>query len=1758
MADPYDPMKDPAKHAAPGKTLVDKVIELALSAGGGAVTLLSGLLAAALIMYSGYVLFDSFATERAASSNAWDLLRFKPEIFDDVEAPLNASGLTDINKDYRAWLTVYDTPIDYPVVQGPNDTYYASRDIYNRVSITGAIYLAAANSPDFSDSYNVIYGHHMANGAMFGALDHMTGSETGVIITDSEIYDVRFFAVATTDAYEHEIYNVGNRMIDVLSFLQSGGEGGVGVGTTVTYFNEEVAADATKVVALSTCADAETSGRLVVFGSMKKRIITVDLTIRKVWDDADDQDGLRPDSLTVTLSNGDTAELSEANGWTATLTVPKYDSRGVIPYTWSEEDVDAYTMTDLAYDEETLTTTLTNSYTPAVTSVSVRKMWSDGDDRDRLRPESVTAVLSNGMRVPLNEENNWTATVGDLPVYDHGTPIAYTWTEEAVSGYELTVDGDTLTNTHSPATTGLSVAKVWNDGGNQDGIRPDTVRMVLYGNDALIGSVTLNEDNGWTDAIDGLFVYEAGVPIAYRWEEAAVPGYTAAVAVNGTVTTITNTHIPETVDLTVSKIWDDNDNQDGIRPDSLRVTLSNGLAVTLSEANGWSGTVTDQPRYAAGSEIRYTWTEESVAGYTQTGSAVNGYSTVITNRHETDTTVATVIKAWNDDGDRDGVRPASVTVTLSTGEQRVLNAQNNWSATITGLPVNAAGRPITYTWTEEDVAGYTLSSEVSGTTTTLTNTHGAETANLTVTKVWDDNGDQDGIRPESIDVTLMANGDAVKTFTLDAGSGWAAVAADQPVNANGKPIDYSWSEQPLEGYSLSTAVTGNATTLTNTHTPEETALTVVKVWKDNENQDGIRPDRLTVTLSNGRAVVLTASNDWTASVDHLPVYANGTAIEYTWTEENVEGYTSAADVSGNVTTITNTHVPASAALTVRKEWDDDQNRDRMRPSTLAVNLMANSTVIRTTTLNDVNSWTAAFDQLPVYRGGEEIAYTWTEETVNGYELTTSADGTVTTLTNKHTPAAVELTVRKLWDDDDDRDAIRPDSVAVTLKGDNGTERVVTLSEGNDWTDTVSVPVYERGVAVGYTWKEENISGYRSVQVTEGNTTTITNTHAPATVNLTVRKVWDDADDQDGVRPETLTVYLTADHIPIRTVTLSGESGWTYTAEKLPMYENGRQISYGWREDKAAAYPTSRMTSRAGETVFTNTHEPEITTVSVRKVWNDANDQDGLRPASLTVRLMANGSPAGTVELNAANDWSGSIADLPVNANGSAIAYTWEEDPVEGYTRSTATAGFTTVITNTHETALTVATAVKVWDDDEDRDGLRPETLTITLNTGDQVILSAENGWTGTVENLPKNSGGSAIVYTWTEESIPGYEMVGAVTAGTVTTITNRHDITTADRTVTKVWDDANNRDGLRPEKLFVTINASQTVELNEDNGWTASVKNLPVYMNGGKRIIYTWKETLIEGYTLTDITTENGFTTLTNRHETATVTHSVTKVWNDSGNRDGLRPTALNVTLNANGTAVGTVTLNAANSWTAAIDDLPVYDEGSAIEYTWTEAAVKGYTQTDISTVTNADGVVAATITNTHWSTGIDLTVTKVWVDEDDDARPASLHMVLTGSDGEIRMAALSAANNWTATLTGLPKYRDGKEITYTWIEPAVAGYTQTSVVTNGTTTVFTNTRNAPSETPEDHLLTIHYRYPDGGTVAPDYEGAYREGDPYDIASPFIEGFGATPPAVTGTMPGRDVEVTVIYLPDGTTTIETTDTPMGPGHININVGDCLE
>ena len=101
-----------------------------------------------------------------------------------------------------------------------------------------------------------------------------------------------------------------------------------------------------------------------------------------------------------------------------------------------------------------------------------------------------------------------------------------------------------------------------------------------------------------------------------------------------------------------------------------------------------------------------------------------------------------------------------------------------------------------------------------------------------------------------------------------------------------------------------------------------------------------------------------------------------------------------------------------------------------------------------------------------------------------------------------------------------------------------------------------------------------------------------------------------------------------------------------------------------------------------------------------------------------------------------------------------------------------------------------------------------------------------------------------------------------------------------------------------------------------------------------------------------------------------------------------------------------------------------------------------------------------------------------------------------------------------------------------------------------------------PGEDPEPTLgkftLTIEYRYQNGATAAETYTDVLYAGDEYDVQSPYIPGYYTSQPRVTGTMPARDVLVTVIYLERNTITIEDFETPLGTGLGSINAGETIE
>ena len=1198
------------------------------------------------------------------------------------------------------------------------------------------------------------------------------------------------------------------------------------------------------------------------------------VSVRKVWDDSSNQDGIRPASVTVQLyadgtASGAPVDLNAANNWSHTWSgLAKKANKTDIKYTVDEVSVpEGYTKTVSANEAKT-EYVITNTHVTETTEATVKKVWNDSNDQDGKRPAKLTVNLMNGntvvSTVTLSEENGWEATVSNLPKKENGTVISYSWSEGSMpEGYSLegsVTSGTvtTLTNKYAPEETSVSVRKVWTDSDNQDGIRPDSITVQLKADGKESGEpVELNEANNWTHTWNGLAKKASGTEIEYSVDEVSVPGgYTKTVTANENKTeyTITNTHETEKTEATVKKVWNDSNNQDGTRPVELTVNLMNGNAVvdtvTLKEANDWSATVGNLEKKAGGKDIEYTWTEGSMPeGYKLTDTRKNGTVTTLTNTYAPEKVSITGTKTWNDANNQDGKRPTSIKISLFANGNVVksldVTAATNWTYSFTDLPKYEAGTEIKYTVGEEAVADY--ETKVEG--YNITNTHKPETLDITGTKTWNDSNNQDGKRPKSITVNLLANGIITDTKTVTADDNWTYSFTDLPKYANGQEITYTVSELTVPGYT--TTIDDNYN-ITNSYTPGETSASVTKIWDDADNQDGIRPESITVALlANGtptnKTVTLTAANNWTQTITGLPEKADGEYITYTWTEVNVpEGYSlTGTSKNETVTTLTNTHTPELTSITGTKTWKDADNQDGKRPESITVNLFADGTKLKSQSVSaDADgNWSYSFTDLPKYANGQEITYTVTEDAVDGY--TTESDGY--NFINTHQPETTEITVTKTWNDANNQDGKRPESITVILLA-NGTEKTrqaVTADEAGNWTYTFKdLPKYANGQEITYTVAEEEVTDY----TTTYDGSNITNSYTPGKTSATVTKIWNDAENQDGKRPESITVSLLADGKETgKTVTLSVENNWKQTISDLPEKADGKAIEYTWTEETLPeGYELTDNSKNGTVTTLTNTYAPETTSITVTKTWDDADNQDGKRPESIIVNLLANGEIVArqTVKADEAGNWTYTFKDLPKYANGKEITYTVTEKAVEGY--ETSVDGFN--ITNTYTTETTEVKGSKTWNDADNQDGKRPESITVRLlangeEKDSQTVTADENGnWTYSFEKLPKYEAGKEILYTVTEDAVADY-----TTEITGYDITNSYAPGKTSVTVTKAWADNDDRGGHRPKEIKVQLkadgeNSGEEITLNAENNWTYTWSDLD-QKKAGKDIAYTVEET---------------------------------------------------------------------------------------------------------------------------------------------------------------------------------------------------------------------------------------------------------------------------------------------------------------------------
>lgn len=1413
---------------------------------------------------------------------------------------------------------------------------------------------------------------------------------------------------------------------------------------------------------------------------------TLSIPVTKTWEDNGNQDGVRPSAIHVILMGSDgnvyEANLTAAGKWKYEFKdLPRYWMEGVaIDYTLSEETVDSYTY-KIEGDADT-GFTVTNEHIPAVTNVVINKYWEDAANQDGVRPDSVSVTLSGSdgktYKATLTKDGGFSETFENLPVFfNNGTKIAYTVTEDAVAGYiGKTATDDTgyvlsITNTHTPETISKTITKTWDDNDNQDGIRPTNVKVELYGTDGTLRTQYLTKDNNWSYSFENLPKYQnEGTIILYTAKEEAVEGYTQKSVTTATGFNFTNTHEPQTVTYGATKVWLDDDNRDGVRPNSITLALngSDGSKYTkqMTAASNWSDVTFEHvPMFNNGKYITYTLSENDVPSYVNSVAvSEDGKFFTVTNTHTPDHAIIKITEVWHDENDQDGIRPKKVTTIIvgSNGNRHEvpLHSSGDWHYTCDDLVKYwKNGQLVDYTVEAVTIDGYTSEVKSLGNNVfEVHNTHIPETISKTVTKTWKDNENQDGIRPASVTVTLTGSNAVSKTATLNEENGWTATFENLPKRDHGNIVTYNVKESDVEGYEASIVKTEDGFQLINEHDSETTLRTATLVWRDENNQDGIRPDTVTYTLhgSDGSEVEKTVSKDdsWAdVMFEDLPVYQNGQKVTYTLTESTVDGYTTDIRDNGHTFTVTNTHIPAVVNVDVTKVWTDGENQDGNRPDSISVILTGNDGNRYTATITAANNWKYTFSKLPkFFNEGTQIEYTLAEDAASGYSnVIEKKDNYTFVLTNKYSPATVDIPVVKKWNDDNDRDGARPESVNIVLNGSDGKLYTGTLSAENGYTYVFqSVPKFHNsGTLISYTVAEEKVTGYTTevAKDSSGYKFTLTNTKSIETVTKTVSKVWEDSNNQDGQRPSAITVILTGDDGSRYLKSVSAAENWTTTFENLPKNQNhGQSIQYTVSEAFVSGY-TDEVTQNGNNYTITNTHMPATTELFVTKTWKDNGNNDGMRPDEITVTAHGSDGRSYAKKLNTDNQWSVMFSNLPKYANGKTIDYTLTEEAVPGYTSSITRNGKSFTLINTHVDETKNITITKAWNDENNQDGLRPKSITAVVNGSDGsarfVQLFESQNWTTSLNNLPKYKSSTEVQYTVKENAISGYETEIKQT-GDSYTITNTHAPAVVTVSVVKIWDDENNQDGIRPSLIQVTLTGSDgsthNAAITKNDGWTYQFKDLPQYKNGVK-IDYTLQEADSNPYTYEIVKGSDGYSfTITNNYVPAAVNVPVTTIWNDDNNRDGIRAKETVITLQGSNGKVYQHIVTDKDSFATVFEDVPkFFDEGKEVVYTVTQNEVDGYT-TD---VTNTDKYTFQ-ITNTHEPEKLAKTVTKVWDDNNnqDGLRPNTLRIALTGTDGTYIEKNLSAANNWTETFEGLYKYfKEGTPIQYTIDEEAVGGY---------------------------------------------------------------------------------------------------------------------
>lgn len=867
----------------------------------------------------------------------------------------------------------------------------------------------------------------------------------------------------------------------------------------------------------------------------------------------------------------------------------------------------------------------------------------------------------------------------------------------------------------------------------------------------------------WTTGSTGKQTFEL-LPGRYWLEETAAPdGYqtmspiTIIVGADGVVTV--NGHnvtdkdgtgqvqaldAPKTTNLTVNKVWKDNDDQDGKRR-TVTFDLYRKLAgeADYTKMDGQSRDINvnagdsaaywfDLPVMVYGKQAEYKAKEATtINGYTaqctDPVSAVDGSGMVMTctNTHAPETTSLGVNKKWNDVGNQDGSRPPSITVHLvkngvKTNQSATLNAANNWSNAnaFTNLPVYENGMKITYGVQEDVPSGYTVTTDGvdKNHNITLTNTHHPNNKEVWFSKQSLGGQELDG-------ATMRLTGtldDTTKTFNAKT---WVSGSSQQSFALEPGTYTLTETEAPA-GYTKADGIVFRVDTGTDGElqvriqqsdgryvAADDSLITMV---------DAYQPHRVAIaknSLTDGITNIAGATMNVTGRT------LDGKSVNsITWTTK--QGQSQQLDLQPGTYTLSETNPPAGYTKADDITFSVDINGK--------ITVDGKTQTDGTLTMVDKPDTNGIFFSKTAVGGGAELAgaeFNLTGSTFEGKTIKPI------TWTSGGTPKRFMLE-----------------------------DGVYTLAETKAPTGYEAVKPLTFTVREGQVYIDGVLQSDRTIRVEDRIATTM----------VRVRKVWSDSNYPK--RPTAVTFHLLRNAKELTdkqyTVEVNDSSSWTHTWTDLPRYdENGERYNYtvdeeitqGLKDGSYRVSITKRPYQDGAEYTVLNTREPDAINAKVTKTWEDNANNDGKRPTKLTFHVWGTSDqpkdPTNPTEdfearteqmivqdVNVSSDadkqfWT--FEGLPKqNIYGKPYTYTVTEESVDGYTTSGCSTDADGTngsdakaaeqrtgcvfkptdsstdkemdfqVTNKHTPETTTLNVTKQWDDDSDSDNGRPHSLTI--------------------------------------------------------------------------------------------------------------------------------------------------------------------------------------------------------------------------------------------------------------------------------------------------------------------------------------------------------------------------------------------------------------------------------------------------------------